>query len=48
MTQFLLLTSLVIVACVLSNKLTSKLGMPTLLAFILLGEIAKYFGLISI
>lgn len=41
MTQFLLLASLVIVACVLSNKLTSKLGMPTLLAFILLG---MFFG----
>ncbi|MBR2491153.1 MAG: cation:proton antiporter [Ruminiclostridium sp.] len=37
MTQFLLLASGVIIACVLSNKLTNKLGMPTLLAFILLG-----------
>ena len=41
MTQFLLMISLVIIACVLSNKLTSKLGMPTLLAFILLG---MFFG----
>ena len=37
MTQFLLIASGVIIACVLSNKLTNKLGMPTLLAFILLG-----------
>jgi len=48
LTQFLLLASLVIVACVLSNKLTSKLGMPTLLAFILLGMFFGSDGLVNI
>ena len=37
MTLFLLISAVVIVACVLCNKLSSKLGLPTLLAFILLG-----------
>ncbi|MFQ9411315.1 MAG: hypothetical protein ACLR1T_10035 [Evtepia gabavorous] len=37
MTHLLLLSALVILACVLCNKLSSKLGVPTLLAFILLG-----------
>lgn len=41
MTQFLLMAAVVIVACVLCNKLSSKLGVPTLLAFILLG---MFFG----
>ncbi len=37
MTEFLLLASAIIIACVVSNRLTHKLGLPTLLAFILLG-----------
>ena len=41
MTHLLLLSALVILACVLCNKLSSKLGVPTLLAFILLG---MFFG----
>ena len=48
MTQFLLLASAVIIACVVSNKLTSKLGMPTLLAFILLGMFFGSDGLVQI
>ena len=37
MNLFLLLSAIVILACVLCNRLSSKLGVPTLLAFILLG-----------
>ena len=36
MNLFLLLSAIVILACVLCNRLSSKLGVPTLLAFILL------------
>lgn len=31
------MAAIVIIACVLCNKASSKLGVPTLLAFILLG-----------
>ncbi len=41
MPVYLLRTAAVIVACVLLNKLSSKLGIPMLLAFILLG---MFFG----
>ena len=41
MNLFLLLSAIVILACVLCNRLSSKLGVPTLLAFILLG---MFFG----
>ena len=37
MNLFLLLSAIVILACVLCNRLSSKLGVPTLLALILLG-----------
>ena len=35
MNLFLLLSAIVILACVLCNRLSNKLGVPTLLAFIL-------------
>ena len=41
MNLFLLLSAIVILACVLCNRLSNKLGVPTLLAFILLG---MFFG----
>ena len=37
MNQILLLTGIVIVICILSGRLIDKLGVPSLLAFILLG-----------
>lgn len=48
MTQFLLMAAIVILACVLCNKLSSKLGVPTLLAFILLGMLFGSDGLVKI
>ena len=39
MNLFLLLSAIVILACVLCNRLSNKLGVPTLLAFILLKTI---------
>lgn len=41
MTAYLLIAGIVIIACVLCNKITGKLGIPMLLAFILLG---MFFG----
>lgn len=41
MTYVLLMTSIVIIACILTNKISSKAGMPTLMAFIVLG---MFFG----
>ncbi len=41
MVQFLLFLSLIIFSCVLLSRVSSKLGIPTLLAFILLG---MFFG----
>lgn len=41
MTSFLLLTAIVIIACVFLNRVSDKLGIPVLLAFILLG---MFFG----
>lgn len=41
MTSFLLLTAIVIFACVFLNRVSDKLGIPVLLAFILLG---MFFG----
>ena len=37
MTTYLLVTAIVIFACVFLNKVSDRLGIPTLLAFILLG-----------
>jgi len=48
MTHLLLLSALVILACVLCNKLSSKLGVPTLLAFILLGMFFGSDGVVKI
>lgn len=44
----LVLIALVIVACVLSNKLASRFGVPMLLAFILLGMLCGSDGLLKI
>ena len=48
MTLFLLVSAIVILACVLCNKLTSKLGVPALLAFILLGMFFGSDGVVKI
>ncbi len=48
MTTYLLLSAIIIVICVLFNKLTSKLGVPMLLAFIILGMIFGSDGLFKI
>lgn len=48
MTQFLLLSAIVIFACVLCNKVSSRLGVPTLLAFILLGMFFGSDGVVKI
>ena len=37
MNWILLLLALVMIACILCNKLTSKIGMPVLLAFLAVG-----------
>ena len=44
----LTLIAIVIVACVLCNKLTNKIGVPMLLAFILLGVLFGSDGLFKI
>lgn len=41
MTSFLLLTAIVIFACVFLNRVSDKLGIPVLFAFFLLG---MFFG----
>ena len=48
MTYLLLTGSLVILACILCNRLTSRFGIPMLLAFILLGMIFGSEGLFCI
>ena len=48
MTYLLLTGSLVILACILCNRLTSRFGIPMLLAFILLGMIFGSEGLFRI
>lgn len=48
MTLTLLLSAVVILACVLCNKLSSKLGVPALLAFILLGMFFGSDGVVKI
>ena len=48
MTQFLLMSAIVIFACVLCNKVSSRLGVPTLLAFILLGMFFGSDGVVKI
>lgn len=48
MVNLLLLGSLVILACILCNRLTSRFGIPMLLAFILLGMVFGSEGLLRI
>lgn len=48
MTSFLLLTAIVIFACVFLNRVSDKLGIPVLLAFILLGMLFGSDGAINI
>ncbi|HIY05554.1 MAG TPA: cation:proton antiporter, partial [Candidatus Evtepia faecigallinarum] len=48
MTLFLLICSIVILACVLFHKLSSRLGVPALLAFILLGMFFGSDGVVKI
>lgn len=44
----LLISSIVIIACILSNKITSKAGLPALLAFIVLGMFFGSDGIVKI
>ncbi len=48
MTLLLLLGAIVIVACIIGNKISSRLGIPTLLFFIVLGMIFGSDGLLKI
>lgn len=48
MTQLLILVSLVILTCILCNRVTTKFGVPMLLAFILLGMVFGSEGLFRI
>ena len=48
MTSFLLLTAIVIFACVFLNRVSDRLGIPVLLAFILLGMFFGSDGVIRI
>ena len=48
MPQLLLLVSIVILVCILGNKVSSRLGIPMLLAFILLGMLFGSDGIIKI
>lgn len=48
MTLFLLITAVVIFACILCNKISSKLGIPILLAFIVLGMVFGTDGILKI
>ena len=48
MTLLLLLGAIVIVACIIGNKISSKLGLPALLFFIVLGMIFGSDGLFKI
>ena len=48
MVNFLLLSAVVIFACVLLNRVSAKLGMPILLAFIFLGMLLGSDGLFRI
>ncbi|MCD8219196.1 MAG: cation:proton antiporter [Ruminococcus sp.] len=48
MAQVLLLLSLVIIVCILCNKLTSRVGVPMLLAFLAVGMLCGTDGLLGI
>lgn len=48
MTVYLLICAVIIIACVIFNKLSGKLGIPTLLVFILLGMFFGSDGVVKI
>lgn len=48
MVQMLLLVAIVIVGCILCNRISDKIGIPMLLAFILLGMLFGSDGLFKI
>lgn len=48
MPGYLLITAVVIIACIFLNKVSSRLGIPMLLAFILLGMVFGSDGLVKI
>ena len=48
MTTYLLVTAIVIFACVFLSRISNKLGIPTLLAFILLGMVFGSDGILKI
>ena len=48
MNLILLLLSLVMIACILCNKLTSKIGIPMLLAFLAVGMLCGVAGILHI
>lgn len=48
MSIYLLTVAIIIVACVIFNKISSKLGIPTLLAFIFLGMFFGSDGIVKI
>ena len=48
MTTYLLITAVVIFACVFLSKVSSRLGIPMLLAFILLGMLIGSDGILKL
>ena len=48
MTTYLLITAVVIFSCVFLSKVSSRLGIPMLLAFILLGMLFGSDGILKI
>ena len=48
MQQFLIIGSIIIIACILSNKIASRFGIPMLLAFIVLGMLFGSEGIFKI
>ena len=48
MTSLLLVTAVVILACILCNKISNRFGIPALLAFIVLGMLFGTDGIIKI
>lgn len=48
MPVYLLIAAVIIIACVVLNRLTSRLGIPTLLAFIILGMLLGSDGIFKI
>lgn len=48
MPQLLIVCAVIIIICILSNKITSRFGIPMLLAFILLGMLFGSEGMFKI